>query len=417
MQGHPAVHNVTQAMRVLKHLPVQCPEMAPIRELSRQAIKDTLETFMEQRIERYLGDVGRGDAPDRRNGHYRRWLLTGMGAVELAVPRTRTRSAVGVLQAYARRERSVDRLILAAFVLGLSTRKVGEALLPLLGERVSATTVSRVAEQLDVAVAAFHRRPLANRYRALVFDGVVLANRSGRGVVRRPVLVVLGITNDGKKEILDFVLARSESQAAWEAFLNDLYNRGLTGEGVAIAVCDGGAGLLAALPLVYPQVRVQRCWAHKVRNVLDKVRLADREAVKRGLNRISNAPDRTAARRQARAFVDRWQQRYPAAVRCLWMDLDELLTFFLFDNESWRKATRTTNAIERRFREVRRRTRPMGVMANRDSTERILFAVFSHENHKQGTTVPFLIANGSDRAREGWDASQAEPCSSILRHL
>ena len=184
MQGHPAVHNVTQAMRVLKHLPIQNPELAPIRELSRQAIKQTLETFMEQRIERYLGDVGRGEAPDRRNGHYRRWLLTGMGAVELAVPRTRTRSAVGVLEAYARRERSVDRLILAAFVLGLSTRKVGEALWPLLGERVSATTVSRVAEQLDAAVAAFHRRPLANRYRALVFDGVVLANRSGRGVVR-----------------------------------------------------------------------------------------------------------------------------------------------------------------------------------------------------------------------------------------
>ena len=402
MQGHPAVRNVTQAMRVLKHLPVQCPEMAPIRELSRQAIKDTLETFMEQRIERYLGDVGRATGTDRRNGHYQRWLLTGMGAVELAVPRTRTRSAVGVLEAYARRERSVDRLILAAFVLGLSTRKVGEALMALLGERVSATTVSRVAQQLDEAVAAFHRRPLANRYRALVFDGVVLANRSGRGVVRRPVLVALGITNDGKKEILDFVIARGESQAAWEAFLNDLYRRGLTGEGVAIAVCDGGAGLLAALPLVYPKVRVQRCWAHKVRNVLDKVKRADREAVKRGLNRISHAPDRAEARRQARAFVDRWQLRYPAAVRCLWMDLDELLTCFLFDDELWRKATRTTNAIERRFREIRRRTRPMGVMANRDSVERILFAVFTHENHKQGTAALFLIPNDSRRPRQPW---------------
>jgi putative transposase len=405
MQRHPAVHNVTQAMRLLKSLPVQNPELAPVRELSRQAIKQTLETFMEQRIERYLGDAGRGEAPDRRNGHYRRWLLTGMGAVELVVPRTRTQSAVGVLGAYARRERSVDRLILAAFVLGLSTRKVGEALQALLGERVSATTVSRVAEQLDGVVAAFHRRPLANRYRALVFDGVVLANRSGRGVVRRPVLVVLGITNGGKKEILDFVVVRHESQAAWEAFLNDLHGRGLSGEGVAIAVCDGGAGLLAALPLVYPQARVQRCWAHKVRNVLDKVKRADREAVKRSLNRISHAPDRAAARRQARAFVDRWQVRYPAAVRCLWMDIDELLTCFVFDDESWRTATRTTNAIERRFREVRRRTRPMGVMANRDSIERILFAVFSHENQKQNTGALFVIA--PHPAREARDGSQA----------
>jgi putative transposase len=401
MQEHPAVHNVTQAMRVLKSLPVQSPEMAPLREMSRDAIKAALETFMEQRIERYLGDVGRGAGSDRRNGHYRRWLLTGMGEVELAVPRTRTRSAVEVLETYARRERAVDRLILAAFVLGLSTRKVGEALQALLGVRVSATTVSRIAKQLDEAVAAFHRRPLANHYRALVFDGVVLANRSGRGVVRRPVLVVLGITNQGHKEILDFVVARSEGQAAWEAFLTDLHRRGLTGEGVAVAVCDGGAGLLAALPLVYPHARIQRCWAHKVRNVLDKVKRVDRDALKRGLNRICHAADRTAARRQARAFVDRWNSRYPAAVCCLWADIDELLTCFHFDDPSWRKAIRTTNAIERRFREVRRRTRPMGVMANKPSVERILFAVFAHENQKQGFPISFLVDRDSRAAVQG----------------
>jgi transposase-like protein len=393
-------------MRVLKSFPVQSPELAPIRELSREAIKRTLETVMAQQIERYLGDVGRGETTDRRNGRYRRWLLTGMGAVELVVPRTRTRSGVGVLEAYARRERSVDRLILAAFVLGLSTRKVGEALLALLGERVSASTVSRVAQHLDEAVAGFHRRPLANRYRALVFDGVVLANRSGRGVVRRPVLVALGITNDGRKEILDFVLARGESQAAWEAFLNDLHRRGLTGAGVAIAVCDGGSGLLAALPLVYPKARVQRCWAHKTRNVLDKVKRADRETVKRWLNRISHAADRAEARRQARAFVDRWQARYPAAVRCLWMDLDELLTCFRFEEVAWRTATRTTNAIERRFREVRRRTRPMGVMANPASIERILFAVFNHENQKQGTAASFMVTREPLGTCSGWVESQ-----------
>jgi len=390
MQANPAVRSVKQAMRVLKHMNLQAEELAPVHELGRQALKEVLEGHMRQRIELYLGDVRRMDHPDRRNGHFRRWLLTGLGAIQLAVPRTRHYSAIGALVAYARREKSVDRLILAAFVLGLSTRKVGEALLATLGERISATTVSRVAQQLDTAVAAFHQRPLANRYRALLLDGVVLANRSGRGVVRRPVLVAMGLTNAGRKEILDFVIARGESQAAWEAFLNDLHGRGLTGEGLAIAVCDGGAGLLAALPLVYPKVRVQRCWAHKVRNVLDKVKLADREAVKRSLNRISNADDRTTARRQARAFVDRWRRRYPAAVRCLWMDIESLLTFFVFDDPDWRRWTRTTNAIERRFREVRRRTRPMGVMANKESIERILFAIFTHENQKQGTATSFL---------------------------
>ena len=407
MQELSAVRSVKQAMRVLKQMHVEAAELAPVHELGRQALKQVLEEEMRGRVRRYLDEVRARDATDRRNGHYRRWLVTGMGAIELHVPRTRTFSAVGALEAYARREKSVDRLILSAFVLGLSTRKVGEALLWLLGERVSPTTVSRVAQQLDASVEAFHRRPLANRYRALILDGVVLANRSGRGVVRRPVLVAMGITNDGKKEILDYRVARAESRAAWEAFLNDLYQRGLTGEGMTVAVCDGGAGLLAALPLVYPAVRVQRCWAHKTRNVLDKVRRADRDAVKRGLNRISNADDRSGARAQARAFVDRWQSRYPSAVRCLWMDIDELLTFFVFDDADWRKATRTTNAIERRFREVRRRTRPMGVMANKDSVERILFAVFTHENQKQGTAEPFVVS--LQASQTGRPVSHANP--------
>jgi transposase-like protein len=407
VQANPAVRSVKQAMRVLKHMNTQAEELAPVHDLGRQALKQVLEGHMEQRIERYLGNVRLQAGTDRRNGHYRRWLLTGLGAVELAVPRTRAYSAVGALEAYARRERSVDRLILAAFVLGLSTRKVGEALLGLLGERISATTVSRVAQQLDEAVAAFHRRPLANRYRVLLFDGVVLAARSGRGAVRRPVLVAMGITNEGKKEILDFRVARAESRAAWEAFLNDLYRRGLTGDGVALVVCDGGAGLLATLPLVYPQAKVQRCWAHKARNVLDKVKLADREAAKRGLNRIYNAADRGEARARGCAFVDRWGQRYPAAVRCLWMDIDELLNFFVFADEAWRKAVRTTNAIERRFREVRRRTRPMGVMANLDSVERILFAVFTHENHKQGVPNLTLVEKRLQGGAHGRSASQA----------
>jgi putative transposase len=252
-----------------------------------------------------------------------------------------------------------------------------------------------VAQTLDEAVAAFHRRPLANRYRALILDGVVLTRRTGAGALRRPVLVALGITFKRQLEVIDFRLAPAESQPAWEAFLNDLHARGLTGEGLTLIVTDGGAGLLAALPLVYPRVRVGRCWAHKSRNVLDKVREVDRERVKRDLHRISHAVDRTAARAAARRFVTHWHPHYPAAVRCLQQDLEDLLAFFVFDDPAWRQAARTTNAIERRFVEVRRRTRPMGVFSDRTSMERVLFAVFTHENHKAGTSTPFLLTQNS----------------------
>src|SRR5206468_1394053 len=112
---------------------------------------------------------------------------------------------------------------------------------------------------------------------------------------------------DGRKEVLDFELATSESQAAWERFLCDLQRRGLIGKGLRIVVCDGGAGLLAALPTVYPGLPVQRCWAHKTRNILDKVRTKDRESAKRDLQKIPNAENRVAARRAARRFADRWE--------------------------------------------------------------------------------------------------------------
>jgi transposase-like protein len=380
---------------MIKDMELQGIDWGEARPAAREALRHILEQRMHGLLGNRIAELTAGGIQDRRNGHYTRWLLTALGSIVLSVPRTRTVSAADFLGRYARRETAVDRLILGCFVLGLSTRKVGEALLPLLGERVSPATVSRVAQVLDHAVAAFHRRPLANHYRVLVLDGVVLSRKTGGGALRRPVLVALGIRLDGRKEILDFRHALAESRAAWEGFLGDLHARGLTGEDLALIVTDGGAGLLAALPLVYPRVPEQRCWAHKTRNVLDRVRHADREAFKRDLHRISHAANRTAARAAARRLTERWRARYPAAVRCLVQDLDALLEFLRFDDDAWRTATRTTNAIERRFREVRRRTRPMGVFSDRPSIDRILFAVFTYENQKQGTSAPFLLTQNS----------------------
>lgn len=230
------------------------------------------------------------DAPaDRRNGHYKRHLLTTLGDIELCVPRTRRFSPTAVIRAYARREAEIDSIILAGFVLGLSTRKVGETLLAMLGQKVSPSTVSRVAKTLDQAVAAFHRRPLDNCYTALMLDGVVLSRKTGAGALKRPVLVALGLRSDNKKEIIDFRLAASESAAEWECFLTDLYRRGLTGKGLDMICVDGGSGLLAALPTVFPDIPVQRCWAHKIRNILNKIKKADRPAAKRALHKIMNA--------------------------------------------------------------------------------------------------------------------------------
>lgn len=365
------------------------------KEAGRGAIRRILEKRMNQRVRSYLESELSQGVQDRRNGSYRRHLLTSIGDIVLRVPRTRRFNPITVAQAYARRTQDVDRCILACFVLGLSTRKVAEALLPVLGERVSPSTVSEVAKVLDQAVEGFHKRPLKNKYRVLEFDGVVLSRKSGAGPLRRPVLVALGIRPDGRKEIIDFLMASGESQAAWEGFLNDLYRRGLTGDGCSLITIDGCGGLRAALEIVYPRIPVQRCWAHKVRNILDHAREADREEMKKGLQRIYEATTRWKACQAAVRFGVRWEDTYPKAVRCLMKDLDELLTFYEFPDSGWRKASRTTNAIERRFREVRRRTRPMGVFSDRTSIERIMYALFAYENQRMMAAPLFLLTQNS----------------------
>ena len=365
------------------------------RPLGREAIARIIEEEMAAAVDRHSAALDSRSEADRRNGVYRRCLLTELGDIELRVPRTRHYSPVEVLRAYARRSPEIDRVILAGFVLGLSTRKVGETLLALLGRPVSAATVSRVAKTLDTAVAAFHRRPLNGRYTALMLDGVVLARKTGAGALRRPVLVALGLRPDGKKEIIDFRLAASESAAEWERFLTDLYRRGLTGESLDMICVDGGKGLAAALPTIFHAIPVQRCWAHKIRNILNNIRKAEHAPAKRALHKIMNAAHASAARAAARRFADRFEKDYPAAVACLRNDLDELLTCFRYQAEARRKAVRTTNAIERRFREVRRRTRPMGTFQDKTSMDRILFAVFTHENKSQGVSAPFLVTHNN----------------------
>ncbi len=384
------ITKIQQAFNEIKHM--QCDTWeGDYRPAARDALKDILEHRMGNAVDAHLEQKRAEGFPDRRNGSYPRHLLTELGDLGLRIPRTRTFSARGLLKRFARRVSSVDRLILLSFLFGLSTRKVGQALLPLLGERVSHATVSQIGKQLDQAVQAYHQRPLSDAYPILLLDGIVMKRKTGIGAQKRSVLVALGIKSNGKKEIIDFRQVYGESQSAWEAFLHDLYRRGLEGQSLKAIIVDGGKGLLAALPLVYGDIPIQRCWAHKTRNVLNSVKRADQKKVKKSLHRISHARNLREAHKAAQRFMARWQTPYPKAVQCLRQDLPELLTFLQVNVSLPHSTLRTTNAIERRFREIRRRTRPMGTFSDRTSMDRIMFSVFAYENLKQGTNSPFLL--------------------------
>jgi len=213
MKGTVVIESLPQAFEIIKEMNSSPTEWeSDYRQAGRQVLGQILEERMKDRIDRHLEEMEKQGEYDRRNGSFSRHLLTELGDIELKVPRSRRISGVEVVRAYARRAGQIDRMILSCFVLGLSTRKVAQALMPVLGEPISTTVVSRVARSLDRAVKAFHCRPLKNKYRFLLLDGVVLKRRSGAGAIKRVVLVALGITPEGKKEAIDFLIAPGESQ-------------------------------------------------------------------------------------------------------------------------------------------------------------------------------------------------------------
>ncbi|HWU36095.1 MAG TPA: IS256 family transposase [Candidatus Acidoferrum sp.] len=349
---------------------------------TRHYLKRLLEHTLEEEREIYLRAARHERTPGRqdyRNGYYPRDLSTELGLLrELRVPRTRG-FIPQVLDRYQRRRPAVAALLREAFLTGASTRRVGPLLAPLLGEAVSATTVSRLAQALDAEVAAFQRRPLRTPILYLLLDGIRLRVKTPTGVQARLVLCAYGLSPTGQRVLLHFRQAKAESAAAWGAFLQDLYARGLTGEMLRLVVTDGSPGLHAALDIVYPYVARQRCWVHKLRNVAAKLPRRHQPACLGAVATIYGAPTERAARQAFRAWAAHWRPLVPKAVACLERDLPELLSCFACPVEH-RKKIRTTNAIERAFREVRRRVRPMSCFTNPASCDRIVYAVITHLN-------------------------------------
>lgn len=315
-----------------------------------------------------------------RNGHYTRDLGTTYGALpSLRVPRLLEGGIDFTLfDKYQRRQAAVDAAIGQLFLQGISTRKLKAIARDLFGASVSATTVSNTTAVLDADLHAYQSKPLTDDVVFLFLDGISQKVRE-LGIEGKVMLGAFGIHADGTKELLSFRLADVEDTASWQGFLVDLKSRGLKGTALKLITVDGNPALLKALREVYPLRRIQRCIAHKLRNVVVKLKRAQRESCMGEAKRIFGAPSRTEAIRRFRAWRATWLDEAEAAVRCLEKDLFHCFHYFSFPQELWR-TIRTTNVLERAFREVRRRTRPMGVFTNAESAERIMYGVTRHLN-------------------------------------
>lgn len=317
---------------------------------------------------------------DYRNGYWTRWIILKDGRLEIRMPRIRGGGyESNIIPRYQQRINEIDAALMKIFLYGASTRLTGEALRPLLGEGVSAQTISNIARSLDEEVEKHHKRKIEDKYLYLFLDGIVLKTRTGFGAKKKTVLVAYGITVQGKRELIDFMVTGHESERRWEGFLNNLYNRGLTGDALGLIITDGNAGLENAVDFVYPQVKRQRCWAHKLRNVSNYLRKKDQDKCIKEARAIYNANNRQEAVEAYNNWSRKWRTISPNAVKCIEKDLEELLNFYACPKEI-RIKVRTTNVIERAFREVRRRTRPMSCFNNSQSIERIIYAVLNHLN-------------------------------------
>jgi transposase-like protein len=362
---------------------------------SLKVVKAFLELGMEQRRDDLVGADRHARAQSRsdyRNGYYlRKSFRTAIGRIEqLRIPRCRKRSLAKALEEQLERTKGAfEEKVVEMFLKGLSVRAIGPLLDGLLGLPVSPGQVSRLARQWDHLVAQFHEGPLEDRYRYLFFDGIHLKRRSPPRLFRsmaqarhRVVLACYGITREGGKELIGYRLEGSESEAGWRRFLGSLRRRGLAGTSVELVVTDGGKGLINALDDFYPDSSRQRCWFHKMSNVLTKLRKAHQAACLKGLRKVYTAAHRASAEAAYAAWAQEWKDREPSAVRCVESDLESLLSFYSMPKAHW-KMLRTTNAIERCFREVRRRTRSIGCFVNEASLERMIYGLFRFLNERR----------------------------------
>ena len=343
------------------------------RALLRQAVEAEVAALLASHADK-LSDDGRQRLV--RHGHLpEREIMTGIGPVAVRQPRVRDREAVGgerirfspsILPPYARRTKSLEVLIPILYLKGISTGDFEEALAALLGKDaggLSASTIGRLKDAwLDEHLRWSERDLSAKRYVYFWVDGIHVQARLEDDA--QCLLVIIGATPQGKKELVGLIDGVRESAQSWKELLLDLKQRGLA-IGPELAVADGALGFWKALAEVWPKTREQRCWVHKTANVLNRLPKSLQGKAKRALQNIWMAATKKDAEAAFDTFAEIYGTKYDKAVECLTKDRDVLLVFYDFPAEHW-KHLRTTNPIESTFATVRHRTtRSKGCLSNK----------------------------------------------------
>lgn len=357
-----------------------------LRGHQRDSFKKMLELLLNAEQEEQLELINMPrENPIHRSGFKPITINTHTGRITISRPRLRKQLYESkILPKYTKNEESILNLIRDLYLVGVSTRKMEIALRNILGRYgISAGSVSNITNQILPDIESFHKRPIEDIYVYLYLDGITMTVNGNDGKGKKYMLLVAyGVNKYGVKEIIDFVMVKSESYDNWSGFLFNLYERGLKGVNLKLIIIDGCPGLSQALDGLWQRTLRQRCWMHKLTNVCKYLKKKDEEACIDEARGIYKAESLRQAQKRFIRWKQRWNMLYPKAVNCIEKDLDELLTIFHFD-ESHRIKLRTTNPIERSFKEFRRRTNVMdNHLPNISACEKIFYVMCRFLNER-----------------------------------
>jgi transposase-like protein len=349
-------------------------------EKVRETVEDTLNTMLDKEADALCNAERYQRSPDRidtRAGHYDRKMYTKAGEVNLHVPKLRKLTfESAIIERYRRKEDSVEEALIQMYLTGVSVRRVEEVTQLLWGMKVSPGTISHLNKKVYVKIEQWRNRRIEGKYPYVYLDGIFLKRTWGGEVKNVSVLVAIGVNSDGYREILGACEGAKEDKASWVGFLRHLKNRGLNG--VKLFVSDKSLGLVESLPDFFPKSKWQRCIVHFYRNIMSQVPFDKVKDVMAMSKAIFAQEDREEARKKAKTVVEKLKNmRLKKAAEIIEGGIEETLTFMSFPSEHWKKI-RTNNPLERIMREIRRRTRVVGVFPDGDSALMLVCARLRH---------------------------------------
>ena len=355
-----------------------------LKDLVRSSVEETLNALLDKEADELVNAQKYERSKDRqgyRSGHYKRNFQTTAGEVERKVPKLKgVPFETAIIERYRRRESSVEEALIEMYLAGVSVRRVEDITEALWGTKVSPGTISNLNKKAYEHIETWRTRPLTGEYPYVYIDGVYLKRSWGGEIQNVSILVAIGVSNDGCREIIGAAEGMKEDRESWRSFFVWLKERGLTG--VRLIIGDKTLGMLETIPEVFPDARYQRCTVHFYRNIFSVTPRKKMKAVAMMLKAIHAQESKEAAQEKASQVAEKLREmKLGSAAKKRQDGIDETLTYMDFPTQHWTRI-RTNNTIERLNREIKRRTKAIGAFPDGQSA---LMLVCARLRHVAGT--------------------------------